>query len=62
MKLWNIVLKRVPDHPFFIRLSRKGVWGKPHLAFPSQGGRSAWKMIQWIIFSIGRAAAPYGGP
>ena len=28
---------------------------------PLEGGRSARKMIQWIIFSEGRAAAPDGG-
>ena len=39
----------------------EGGLGEPLLAFPSQGGRSAWKMIRWIIFSVGRAAAPYGG-
>ncbi len=30
-------------------------------SLPLEGGRSARKMIQWIIFSEGRAAAPDGG-
>ena len=34
---------------------------EPAKSLPLEGARSARKMIQWIIFSIGRAAAPDGG-